>query len=274
MGTLLALVAYVFPFVATLLAVFATRAMVSRALGLGPFRLVPRPQQERGEPVSVVMQLAVVAACFAAAYVVPGCMFGVAHHGRGRVVHDASGPPAIDVLPGRPAAASGMLDGDTVVRIGEREIGSFAQLAEEVSKHPGETTPVTVERAGRPLELSVDVDPHGKIGVTLRPRYEPVSVSAAALAGIVGPARVTTGAARGLYMWLAGSVEAELAGPAMIVKESSEAARRSGYDWLYMLAAFDSLFGLPFALVLAIFRRPRRRAQADTRSFPATHGAR
>ena len=61
-----------------------------------------------------------------------------------------------NVQQGGPAAAAGILEGDVIVKVGDRTIAGADELVVAVrEKNPGDTVPVDIVREGRPLTLSV-----------------------------------------------------------------------------------------------------------------------
>lgn len=66
-------------------------------------------------------------------------------------VNGAPRTPAVvaAVMPGSPAAAVGLVKGDRVVGIDDREVSRFDELADYSRLRPGEPVVITVERAGR-----------------------------------------------------------------------------------------------------------------------------
>ncbi len=78
------------------------------------------------------------------------------------------------------AAQAGIKPGDIIVSVNNRELGASKQaikiLMEEIQTHPNEALPLTVQRSGETLSLSVkpDLGPEGKgrIGVQLAPNAE------------------------------------------------------------------------------------------------------
>jgi outer membrane protein assembly factor BamB len=60
------------------------------------------------------------------------------------------------VHPGSPAEAAGLEAGDRVVRLAGREVASYEDLQSVLAAHrPGDTVPLTVERDGKPVELTL-----------------------------------------------------------------------------------------------------------------------
>jgi S1-C subfamily serine protease len=61
-----------------------------------------------------------------------------------------------NVTAGGPAAVAGVVEGDVIVRVGDRPIAGADELVVAVrEREPGETVPIEVVREGRPLTLSV-----------------------------------------------------------------------------------------------------------------------
>ncbi|HVH23327.1 MAG TPA: trypsin-like peptidase domain-containing protein, partial [Pseudonocardia sp.] len=61
-----------------------------------------------------------------------------------------------NVQQGGPAAAAGILEGDVIVKVGDRPIAGADELVVAVREHnPGDTVGVDIVREGRPLTLSV-----------------------------------------------------------------------------------------------------------------------
>ena len=72
------------------------------------------------------------------------------------------------------ASDAGILSGDKIIRINQKEIGDFSELYEEVAVHPDEDIIVLVERDGEQIEFSLHTDMNkstgeGKIGVMSDP---------------------------------------------------------------------------------------------------------
>ncbi|MBR0099646.1 MAG: site-2 protease family protein [Treponema sp.] len=72
------------------------------------------------------------------------------------------------------AADAGLLSGDKIIRINDKEISDFAALYEEVATHPDEDILVLVDRNGEKIEYTVHTDLNkstgeGKIGVMSDP---------------------------------------------------------------------------------------------------------
>jgi regulator of sigma E protease len=67
-------------------------------------------------------------------------------------------PPTLEigqVLPGQPAAAAGLREGDRIVSAGGRAVGSWEEFVEVVKAHPGRPLALEVRRGGEPVALTV-----------------------------------------------------------------------------------------------------------------------
>ena len=98
-----------------------------------------------------------------------------AHGGNGTIFIES-------VNPGSPAETAGMQAGDSVVRLDGRELASYEDLKKIMAAHrPGDTVPLTVQRDGAPVDLSLTFGerPDGgvSIGVRLRIEGEPAAGS-------------------------------------------------------------------------------------------------
>ncbi len=61
-----------------------------------------------------------------------------------------------NVTTGGPAAAAGIVDGDVIVKVGDRTVGGADELTVAVRAHrPGDVVPVALVRQGRPLTVQV-----------------------------------------------------------------------------------------------------------------------
>jgi hypothetical protein len=71
--------------------------------------------------------------------------------------HEANDGLGVDkVIEGGPAAQAGLKDGDLIVRLGDRPIGTIRDYMESMGKHkPGDKVEVVVKRDGKEVKLSV-----------------------------------------------------------------------------------------------------------------------
>lgn len=215
-------------------------------------------------------------------YLFASVLFFFSFYYGGVIVHP---PPdergtVVNTMAERPAEKSGIKDGDRIVEVAGTKVGKWNEMAEIISKHPGEPIVIVVERVGQRVTFTVtpdNKDGKGLIGVELRGEKKPVTGSEAAKLALTKPPIVVQNLVDGLGKWLSGKVDAELGGPVMIVKESARAVRRSITDWLFLLGALSAYLGafnlIPFPALdggrlmflgyeLATRRRPNARVEA------------
>jgi S1-C subfamily serine protease len=66
------------------------------------------------------------------------------------------GANVVNLRDGGPAQKAGILEGDTIIKVGDRVVRSEAELTVAVREHGiGETVPVQLVRAGHPLVVDV-----------------------------------------------------------------------------------------------------------------------
>ncbi|HUR91478.1 MAG TPA: RIP metalloprotease RseP [Gemmatimonadaceae bacterium] len=166
-------------------------------------------------------------------------------------------PAVVDsVMAGRPAAAAGLMKGDSVIAIEGQPITTFTEMVTIVSARPGQSTAIDVVRAGAPRRIVVTpvgedfTDPLGggtqKVGrIGVIPRGQIARLRAGPADAVVTGTKATiamagsiVGVVRGL---LTGNVGVEnLAGPIGIARVSVEAAQ-GGLETLLALIAFLSI---------------------------------
>ena len=158
------------------------------------------------------------------------------------MISDVTGSLVTDVVPGSPADQAGLRAGDQLLRIGERDIVSPADVRSAVQTYAGQDVTIVVAR--RQVEHAVVAAPRldpppgeGALGIRLR--------------AVVGPAPIHTAVPRALQRtWNAllllprvigeavtGVQPLELAGPVGIVQTVGVAAQQ-GPEIVFILAAF------------------------------------
>ena len=115
-----------------------------------------RVEHERSFPAqSIAERAAIVAAGPIANFLLAILIFGGTAYFLGKPVL----APRVDaVTVGGAAARAGLQSGDLIQLVDGREVKSFADLQRAISIRPGETFPVTVERGGTAVVLSVTPD--------------------------------------------------------------------------------------------------------------------
>lgn len=115
-----------------------------------------REERERSFPAqSVAERAAIVAAGPIANFLLAILIFGGTAYFMGKPTLT---PRVESVTVGGAAARAGLQSGDLVRQVDGREIKSFSDLQRAISVRPGETFPVTVDRGGTSVVLSVTPD--------------------------------------------------------------------------------------------------------------------
>ena len=157
------------------------------------------------------------------------------------------------VVPGSPAATSGLLAGDSILTIDAAPISGWKDLVTAVTTKPGQALRFTVMRAGAPVALSmtpaqsVDTNPRtgavrtvGRIGAGgSRIRLGPVDAFGEAVQGTWDTVVQTIDVVGGL---LVGKVSPkQLGGPIMIAQASVQRAQSGGLEGVLDLLALISV---------------------------------
>ncbi|HRI71436.1 MAG TPA: M50 family metallopeptidase [Polyangium sp.] len=161
-------------------------------------------------------------------------------------------PDAALVSPRENSVASnaGIMKGDRVVEVAGVKISNWQEMAEQISKRPGEPIKVVVERKN--ARIALDMTPAnengtGRIGVgQFEPRVALPARDAAKLA-VVAPANVVKNSFILLARAVTGKVKAELAGPVGMVKTVATAAKEGwefGLELLGGISAYLAAFNL------------------------------
>lgn len=73
------------------------------------------------------------------------------------------------VMPGQPAAAAGLKDGDRILKVANDTTPSLTEFFPALAANSGREVDMLVERDGKELTLAVKPDENGKIGIMLTP---------------------------------------------------------------------------------------------------------
>jgi regulator of sigma E protease len=199
----------------------------------------------------------VAGAGLAASYLVASAVFTAAFLVDGKIVTTTE----VTVIPGKPAAEAGMETGDRVVSVGGTPTTTWNDVADTVSRHPGEPVEVVVVRGGEEKHLTVTPQRSdrnkGRIGIAAVSKHEHPGLVASLGLGLTSPMRVLVGFAQGISSAIAGEVEVELAGPVGIVRETKRAARVGAGPVLHLAGALLS-YVWPISAIVALASVPRR----------------
>jgi regulator of sigma E protease len=207
--------------------------------------------------------------------------------------HEKARGRVTKIEPGKPAA--GMLQpGDRLLKVNGVDVWhteAGPDFASEVQKSAGKPVLITIERGGKPVELTItplhapvskEDDKPYKVGIALDPERKPVGLVTAAGLAAVYPVEKTQQILSNLKRVITGEVEGELSGPVGIVKVMHTSFE---YGWQYalqLIAMLNVMLGL-FNLLpipgldggrlaflgyeLATRRRPNPKVEATVHMF-------
>ena len=172
------------------------------------------------------------------------------------------------VVPGSPAEAAGLRDGDVVISAGGQAISKSSDLKDVTMQHLGQPVVIELERGGQPLTLQVTPrttwpEDEGPMGVGLWDRttkMEPISYSIPNALWL-GAQRTGEAIALTFYvpvMLIRGLIPADLArpvGPVGIYQITSQAAQETiSTGWLFPLLSIAGMLsaGLGLANLLPV----------------------
>ncbi len=162
---------------------------------------------------------------------------------------DYGGLPVMvgDVFSGSPAEEAGLKTGDRLVKIGDQDVKSSAQVTEYIKGHGGQTIAIVVERGGQMVQLTAPERrlEGGRLGVGLG---EAVPLNAATVGTAFKYAYDTniqilrlTGKALGQVFTGQRSVRNTLSGPIGIFQAAKTSVERLGWDGVFGMLGFLSL---------------------------------
>ena len=170
-------------------------------------------------------------------------------------------PQIGSVNPDSPAARAGLAVGDLVVAVAGQPVFTPEELMQTIQKRPGQTFPITVERAGAPRALTVTASTVkekgsagqevevGRIGVgivTKAVTYEPYGPFTAAWQGGVKTWDMTVLTAKGLWKIVSRQIESSnIGGPIQIAAEAGRQAK----EGVASLALFTAIISVNLALL-------------------------
>jgi regulator of sigma E protease len=164
-------------------------------------------------------------------------------------VPDYGGLPVVvgTVQPDSPAAETGLKEGDRLVKVGDQDVKSSAQITEYIRNHGGEKIPITVERNGQMVQLTT-TDRRlegGRLGVGLGEQFplHDASIGMAAKYAYDSNLQILilTGKALGQVFTGQRSVRNTLSGPIGIYQAAQKSVERLGWDGVFGMMGFLSL---------------------------------
>lgn len=158
------------------------------------------------------------------------------------MIADVTGSVVAEVVPDSPAAHAGLRQGDQLVRIGDRDIVSLADVRDSVRAAAGRQVTIVVKR--QQTEVAVVATPRlnpppgqGALGIRMRATVGPAPVHVALPRAFQRTADALLLLPRVIGEAIAGTQPLELAGPVGIVQTVGIAARQ-GPEIVFILAAF------------------------------------
>jgi membrane-associated protease RseP (regulator of RpoE activity) len=208
------------------LAAWGASSFVGRALEVGPFELF-----DARRPPTLWKECLVRIAGVIVTYFVAAGVFTVGGLVGGEVVPTST----VNVRPG-PAKDAGMQDGDKVVEIDGRAIGSWEEIMGAV-RDTHEAHDIVVERDGQRVHMSVTPNEAGRISIESRYDRRPATFAGAVALGFPQPFRAVTSVMRTIVK---PPKTTELSGPVGIVRETrNEGVRAGAVFWILgMCGAF------------------------------------
>jgi regulator of sigma E protease len=164
-------------------------------------------------------------------------------------IPDYGGLPVIvgDVADASPAAEAGLNEGDRLVSIGGQNVKSSAQVIEYIRDHDGAAIPITVERAGKTVQLTTPTRrlEGSRLGFGVREQF-PLNRAGLGSAGKYAydtniQILRLTGKALGQVFTGKRSVRNTLSGPIGIYQAAQKSVERLGWDGVFGMMGFLSL---------------------------------
>ena len=158
------------------------------------------------------------------------------------MIADVTGSVVADVVPDSPAAQAGLRQGDQLLRIGDRNIVSLADVRDAIGAAAGREVTIVVKR--QETELAVVATPRpnpppgqGALGIRMRATVGPAPVHVAVPRAFQRTWDALLLLPRVIGEAISGTQPLELAGPVGIVQTVGVAARQ-GPEIVFILAAF------------------------------------
>lgn len=155
-------------------------------------------------------------------------------------------PVVETVFPGSAAQRAGIQPDDHIRRVGDRPVETFDELKKRVQSHPGGAVPVTIERRGAPMVLTVEMPAGGPIGI--RPQTSELvgldAAAAAAIGTLTMPLETLADTTKGLALLVRSRGSMQTVGGPVLIYRASEGTQGS---------AFWRLFAEMFATVSLLF---------------------
>lgn len=164
-------------------------------------------------------------------------------------------PVVGEVLPGRPAAEAGMLEGDTIVAINGKPVEQWYETLELLQANPGQQLDIEVARGGRRHSLDVvsyldsipgadgKLQAVGRIGVALGTGFisEPMTPGEAVVAGWQATISSSTQVVRTVRGLFTGRISGRSVGGPILIGQLAGESARLGLDTFLGFMALISI---------------------------------
>ncbi|MEW6181969.1 MAG: RIP metalloprotease RseP [Bacillota bacterium] len=225
-----------------------------RAVPLGGFvRLIGMDPDdpERDQPYSfarkpVLSRLAVITAGPAMNFVLAVVAIAVIAFSQG--IPEVIVPQVAKVLPGYPAVAAGIKEGDRILAVDGQRVTRSEEVSTRLGENPGREKVLTVERKGRQLKVAVlprvEADGKGKVGIEIGDKvlaYRKIN-GVEALGQGVQYTGMVTGLIAGFIrdVFIGAAPTDEISGPVRVIAYIGQAAKH-GLLYLVEMVAFLSI---------------------------------
>jgi len=196
---------------------------------------------------------------------------------------EVSNEPVIsEVRKNMPAGEMGLISGDRIISINEKEISSWKEITEMIHQLPDSSISLTYERNGEEFAIQMKtsyqqvptengLDTLGAIGIAPIFNYQPVSVGKAMQAGITSTVNSFALIVMSIQMLISGDASMDdMGGPIMIAQLAGETAKAGWVPLLTFMGmlsvnlAFLNIIPIPgldgghifVILIESIIRRP------------------
>ena len=164
-------------------------------------------------------------------------------------VPDYGGLPIVvgTVQPNSSAAEVGFKEGDRLVKVGEEDVKSSAQVTEYIRNHAAQKIPITVERNGQNIQIVTNERrlEGGRLGIGLGEQFplHDASIGTAAKYAYDSNLQILSLTAKALGQVFTGkrSVRNTLSGPIGIYQAAQKSVERLGWDGVFGMMGFLSL---------------------------------
>jgi regulator of sigma E protease len=164
-------------------------------------------------------------------------------------IPDYGGLPVVveGVNPSSPAAEAGLQPGDRVVKVGDQDVKSSAQVTEYIKGHNAEPIQLTVQRQGQPVQITTGTRrlPGGLLGINIREQFplHKASVGTAAKHAYQSNLQIIrlTGTALGQVFSGERSLRNTVSGPIGIYQVAQKSVEKLGWEGVFGMLGFLSL---------------------------------